>query len=265
MTAMPRLSRSGIEYGTHCWNFYPGCLHKPRGICPVPRCWAEDMSKRQKQDFHNPHLIPARLLAPLSRKKSSRILVNFMGDLFGDWVDPEKKMESTLPSGIGTINMSLRGWVLTTIKQCPQHTFVFLTKNPKGLLKWSPFPDNCSVGFSACNREMLLAGCRMMRAVEARVQFVSIEPMLEDTWCLPSTPVLAGIKWVIIGAQTKPSRPPEAAWIETMIEVADTAGAKVFLKNNLAPLLNPVNLQKLGISMAPFYTEDLKLRQELPR
>ena len=137
------MNKTGIEYGDYGWNFYPGCLHKPQGICKVANCWAEGATKRQCKDFHNPRLIPEKLLDPLSLKKPSRILVNFMGDLFGDWVDPDKKVHTLMPSGKAFISMSLKGWVFTTIEQCPQHTFLFLTKNPAGLLPWSPFPDNC--------------------------------------------------------------------------------------------------------------------------
>lgn len=84
---------------------------------------------------------------------------------------------------------------------------------------------------------MLLAGCRVMQEIEARVKFVSIEPMLEDAWCLSSTLVLAGISLVIIGAQTKPYKPPELDWVKYMVDSAEKAGAKVFLKNNLRKLL----------------------------
>ena len=260
MNKTPRLSKTGIEYGDLSWNFYPGCLHKPQGICPVPNCWAEGMSKRQREDFHNPHLIPERLLSPLRHKKPARILVNFMGDLFGDWVDPEM-----LFNPIGNTVGWLRGAVFNTILACPQHTFIFLTKNPAGLLKWGRFPENCWVGFTACNRDILLSGCKVMQTVEARVKFVSIEPMLEDAWCQSSTLAFAGIKWIIIGAQSRPTVMPELEWVEYMVAVANKAGCRVFLKNNIKPLLaTEINGQLVIESHNLWAFKFFKLRQELP-
>ncbi len=116
---MQKLARTGIEYARsddgkpgYGWNFYSGCLHQPQGKCPVGHCWAEGMWKRHMgaaakkgitlPDFHHPHLIPERLLLPLAVKKPSRILVNFVGDLFGDWVDPEMQ--------VAVFHFDLFGW-----------------------------------------------------------------------------------------------------------------------------------------------------------
>lgn len=97
-----------------------------------------------------------------------------------------------------------------------------------------------------------------MSKVRARVKFVSIEPMLEDAWCLPSTLTVAGINWVIFGAQTNPYRPPELDWLEAMVEVADIVGAKVWLKDNLWPLLKDKNKYPWACN------ETGELRQEFP-
>jgi len=267
MSNLIRLGKSGIEYLTHQWGFFSGCRHKQLGLCPPEfRCWAETITKRFKGHYPNdfePTFYPDAFLSPLRLKKPSRIGCAFMGDLFGDWVDPEQMMMLPLPEkpekyGSFMLQGKLRQVLFGVIRTCPQHTFLFLTKNPAGLLKWSPFPDNCEVGFSACNREMLLAGCRVMQAVEARVKFVSIEPMLEDTWCLPSTLILAGINWVIIGAQTRPYLPPQADWVKTMVQEVDIVGARIFLKDNLFKLMNEQPHDDR-------YWEDLaNLRQELP-
>ena len=45
------------------------------------------------------------------------------------------------------------------------------------------------------------------------------------------------IDWVIIGAQTKPTKFPEISWVTEIVEAADKAGIPVFLKDNLKPLL----------------------------
>ena len=70
----------------------------------------------------------------------------------------------------------------------------------------------------------------------------------------------AGIKWVIIGAQTKPYKPPKIEWVQEITEACDKAGIKVFLKNNLKPLL----LDRPDI---PYWVNRGfgRLRQELPK
>jgi protein gp37 len=186
-----------------------------------------------------------------------------MGDLFMDEISPDKSMTFNQENPIAEIRISstLKEWIYTIIRNCPRHSFVFLTKNPAGYQKWGKFPDNCWVGFSACNQEMLIAGLRVMQEVEARVKFVSIEPMLEEIWCLPSTLTVAGIKLVIIGAQSKPAKYPDISWVEAMVEIADKAKAMVFLKNNLGwP-------EYTADGSRPYYKETggtWKLRQELP-
>ena len=46
----------------------------------------------------------------------------------------------------------------------------------------------------------------------------------------------AGISWVILGAQTKPTVMPRRIWINEITEACNRAGVPYFLKNNLKPL-----------------------------
>ncbi|MDP2729092.1 MAG: DUF5131 family protein, partial [Dehalococcoidales bacterium] len=245
-----RLSRTGIEYGDLGWNFYPGCLHKPQGICPVPKCWAEGMSKRQRRDFHKPHLVLELLLAPLSVKKPSVILVNFMGDLFGDWVNPEQVVYP--PAEVGLVShfpeaprekihrgATLRELVIETVELCPQHQFLFLTKAPWNLPAWSPFSDNCFVGVSATSQAMHNGAIACLSGIQAKVKYISYEPLLEEVVAKYAYD-LSEIQWVIIGQQTpvKKATTPKIEWVREIVEAADKAGVKVFLKNNLLELVN---------------------------
>jgi protein gp37 len=217
----PRLSKSGVEYLDYSWGIFSGCHNHDNGICPVKNCWAKGIALHYPKlypDSFNPTYYPKALDSPKYLKKPSHIGVGWVGDIIG-------------------YGLYCKKYIYETIRQCPQHTFLFLTKNPENLHLWSPFPDNCFVGFTACNRDMLLSGCRLMQTVRASAKFVSIEPMLDDAWVLPSTLTLAGIKWVIIGSQSNPYKPPEKEWAISLVEVADKADCKVFLKNNLKPLL----------------------------
>jgi protein gp37 len=64
--------------------------------------------------------------------------------------------------------------------------------------------------------------------VEPGIRFVSFEPLLG-----PIDADLYGIHWMIIGAQTRPTRIPAEEWVQALIAQARTMGIPVFLKNNL--------------------------------
>jgi protein gp37 len=156
---------------------------------------------------------------------------------------------------------------LLTAKKYPQHTFIFLTKQPQNLIKWSPFPDNCWVGVSATTtQEALHRVSNILYAIEAKVKFLSLEPLL--SWDTSEFIVkiensfMGALNWLIIGQQTPASvkTAPKVEWISELVETADSVSVPVFLKNNLRSLLP---------AEAPFVTNPLRdnefyLRQEFP-
>lgn len=301
---MNGLSKTGIEYGEFGWNFYPGCLHKQQGKCPLPNCWAEGMSKRKREDFHKPHLIPERLLAPLSRKKPARILVNFMGDLMGNWVDPlqvvsyysDKPVKMPPPANradnIREVDGHLNAAVFDVMKLCPQHQFFFLTKNPAGYAKWGEWPDNAWLGATVCNQEMLEKNASALCKSEGGRGWLSIEPLYEridirkwlrgwnnagttfedgngvERYDIDHAPVNP-VDWVVIGGQTNPVKMPEIAWVREIVEACDAAEVKVWLKENLWTMFeaakNPHDAIPDWAMMKLKGDERIKvLRQELP-
>jgi len=86
-------------------------------------------------------------------------------------------------------------------------------------------------------------------AVDAPVRFMSFEPLLgpiSNVVCDPVESIafgdeplqmIADLDWVIIGAQTgrgpKPPLSEVHKWAQEIIDAADSAGIKVFLKDNL--------------------------------
>jgi len=68
---------------------------------------------------------------------------------------------------------------MTTIKLCPYHRFYLLTKRPENLIKFSPFPPNCFVGVSVTNQEMFDNAIHYLKMVDAKVKFLSFEPLLD--------------------------------------------------------------------------------------
>jgi len=263
---LTRLSKTGIEYADYAWNFASGCGNNIGGICKGGgfKCWAFSLSQRFEghyPDGFKPTIYPEALLSPLYLKKPSRILCAFMGDLFWDCPEfnPDRKIEALMPSQKASVQMSLKGWIYTTINQCPQHNFLFLTKQPQNLIKWSPFPDNCWVGVTATDAEMCYDAMDSLYHIEAKVKYVSFEPVLgrmnggecDDTYRLDGMKE-AGVGWVIIGSQTKPYKPPKWEWVSEIIEACVKAGIPYFLKNNLEPIVPKV------------FGGDGKLIQEFP-
>jgi len=147
--------------------------------------------------------------------------------------------------GIG-IPESWTRQIIERIKGWPEFRFYLLTKQPQNLIRFSPFPDNCWVGVTATNSILYATAAYWLKEIEAKVKFISFEPLLERIapkawpWQLFPEGNPKGIcNWLIIGAQTKPYKPPEIAWVREIVEAADKAGIKVFLKDNLKPLFAP--------------------------
>jgi protein gp37 len=150
---------------------------------------------------------------PLKRRRPSRIFVCDCGDLWGEWV-PDEWIEE----------------VLKVVKKCPQHTFQFLTKNPRRYLDIEPLPENSWAGTTVtCNKDYERA--KVMGKVKAPIRFLSIEPLLGEV-----SFAFDNVQWIIVGAQTgkNPVR-PKKEWIEKILSNAKKMGIPIFLKNNLRP------------------------------
>jgi len=220
--------------------------------------------------------------------------------------------EGTISNGRIFFEGSLRDRIMMTVKQCPQHTFLFLTKQPQNLIKFSPFPENCWVGVTATSYKMLLDALWELQDIQAKVKYLSLEPLLDWTHSEkePNDHIgyiadwirRAGISWLILGACTgtysemsqlvvrlypdkkqqcyvcsmrikkfgnRYTLQPDIEWVREIVEAADKAGIKVFLKDNLQPLLendplNPLYWANVCNDEAGNERVDDSLRQEMP-
>ena len=251
MNRTARLSKSDIEYLDYVWNFESGCT---KG-CTA--CYAKKIATRFPGHYPNgfePTLYPEAFTSPLRLKRPSTIGVCFMGDLFDDAIDP---------GGWQANAWTLRARIFNTIRLSPQHRFLFLTKQPQNLAKWSPFPDNCWVGVSVTDSSRFAMSLAHLQDVKAKVKYISFEPLLGPiraqpfslSWWLK----FSGINWLIIGAQTKPTVRPDIGWVKEIVAAADAAGIPVFLKNSLRPLRD-----KTGILLTKDKEGYNTLRQEMP-
>ncbi len=271
MNRTPRLSKSAIEYLDHVWNFASGCTKD----CAY--CWARKIACRFADHYPNgfePTLYPEAFTSPLRLRKPSTIGVCFMGDLFDDMVDPSYDHVLPSPDWCPTLRMPLRDWILRTIEHCPQHRFLFLTKQPQNLPKWAPFPSNCYVGVSVDSAGAYDPAMAGLAEIEASVKYISFEPLLgdalgcsdiatEEDWSIAHSRLWStvGINWVVVGAQSGPKVMPELGWVRRIINAADQAGIPVFLKDNLGWPRMTHNGSR------PFYRREVGtwvLRQEMP-
>ena len=226
-------------------------INPVKGLCPVacPYCYARRMYRRYKWDeairFEQSAFFPTTNIKP-----GSRVFVGSTIELFGEWVKDE--------------------WLNTIFNICSQRsdvTWIFLTKRPDRLLRWSPFPENCWVGVSATNLDMAWDATCYLDHIRAEVKFISFEPLLSSMHSTDNKndytrAIIHSLNWLIIGQQTPVSAKtlPRREWIQEIIQAADTANIPVFLKNNLKELL----------PLRQHYREDhhdkcYRLRQELPR
>ncbi len=263
----------------YTWNPITGCLNG----CPY--CYARTLANGRLLSRY----LGNNKIAPVYVKKDpnhdawdeQKEIHKALLDPFypREWFDRrEEELEGKKPKGIFVCDMSdLFGigipeeWtkhVLNLIRLSPRHRFYLLTKQPQNLTKFSPFPDNCWVGVSATDASMFTMAWAGFKDVQAAVKFISFEPLLSWDMSVPDTEwtlKTAGINWAIIGAQTKPYKPPELSWVEWIVEAADKAGIPVFLKNSLEPLVESSGFQKAGWAAKEWVQCKYPvLRQEFP-
>jgi protein gp37 len=196
-----------------------------------PRFWEDRMD--------DPFLVDRNIFLKGQRRHSRQqrhiprgIFVCDMGELFGDWL-PRKWQED----------------IHLLISLNPQHRFYLLTKQPQNLIKFSPFPDNCWVGVTVTGNNYLLPALEGLDKIEAKIKYLSIEPFLEPfgemNLKLLGQEYYRWYDWLIIGAQTKPYKPPKIEWVEEIELAAGKANIPIFEKNNLMPLLRRQLVQEL--------------------
>jgi len=267
----------------YTWNPITGCLNQTDGLCNgggFP-CYAYRLANGRLKRVY---LMNPTLAGYDADKLTGRQKIDILEDPFYPrfW---EERFDSigdmiAKPRGVFVCDMSdlfgigiPKGWtnrVLEHIRWCSQHRFYLLTKQPQNLQKWSPFPDNCWVGVTATNDLAYTFATHGLEKIQAKVKYISFEPLLQGIDCNKQWDkrlTLSGINWLIIGAQTKPYKPPKIGWVKEIVKTADRAGIPVFLKDNLEPLWTLENRCEPFFKFSrpsPSATEIGQLRQEMP-
>ena len=198
------------------WNPTTGCTKISQG-CKF--CYAEIMSRRLKamgvekyKDNFKVRVHPDALETPYTWKKSKVVFVNSMSDLFHEDVP------------LGFIKK-----VFKVMKDNPQHVFQVLTKRAERLFELSQkltWSHNIWMGVSV-EDEKVISRIDYLRKTEAKVKFLSLEPLISP---LPNLN-LSNIDWVIVGGESghKP-RPMLSEWVIDIQEQCESSDVAFFFK-----------------------------------
>jgi protein gp37 len=206
---------SAIEWTDATWNPVTGCTKVSPGCA---HCYAETFAERFGGVRGHPYeqgfdlkLWPQRLQQPLQWKRPRRVFVNSMSDLFHPDVPDAFIVD-----------------VFDVMSRAAQHQFQVLTKRPERTLDMAlklPWPSNVWMGVSVENQRWS-GRVDALRAVPARVRFISCEPLLG-----PLSLDLAFIDWVIAGGESGPrARRMNPAWVVALRDQCIDAGVPFFFK-----------------------------------
>ncbi len=157
-------------------------------------------------------LQPGRLEEPLRRAAPAVYFVNSMSDLFHEEV-PDSYIEK----------------VLDVMRRAPHHVFQLLTKRAERMAEFfasHEVPDNAWIGVTVEDRAAVRR-IDSLRAIDARVRFLSVEPLLEDIGAFD----LTGIHWVIVGGESGVrARPMKEEWVVNIKRQCEAQQAAFFFK-----------------------------------
>lgn len=155
---------------------------------------------------------PEDLLEPYNWRKQSTVFVCSMSDLFNE-----------------KISFNFIDKVFNVIKDTPQHTYQILTKRAKRMAEYFKsrvIPPNAWIGVTVENRNAI-ERIDSIRHLDAKVKFLSCEPLLEDLGELE----LDGINWIIVGGESGVSaRPMNEKWVVNIMNQAHQLNIPFFFK-----------------------------------
>ena len=213
---------SQIEWTEATWNPTTGCTKISPGC---KNCYAEKLSKRlnamglkkYKNNFKFTEQ-PNDLELPLTWKKSKKIFVNSMSDLFHE----ESRMEFIANC-------------FNTMVKADWHIYQVLTKRSHIMIEFSKLfesyfgrkiPPHIWMGVSVENEDHTWR-IDELRKVRCNTRFLSIEPLIDSVGKIN----LKGIDWVIIGGESGFGyRDVKKEWILDIIKQCKKQKVAVFFK-----------------------------------
>jgi len=241
-----------IPWATETWNPVNGCTKISEGC---KECYAEKLARRlkamgidnyqktinEKGNWSGDISWSIKILnKPFQWEKPRMIFVCSMGDLFHEAV-PTRLLMS----------------IFEVIEDCPQHTFLLLTKRPENALaaaeslRFKDYFDlpNIWMGVTAENQAMADKRIPILLKIPAAKRFVSIEPMLEPvdltsikgnagSYYQVLEPILncgdsnrPALDWVIAGCESGTKRRPmDIQWVRDLKNQCVAASVPFFFK-----------------------------------
>lgn len=226
-----------IEWTEQTWNPFVGCSIKSAGC---KNCYAMKMAQRLANMGQEPYEGTTKnwvwtgkinrssdvtFYRPRRIKKPTIWFVNSMSDFWHE-----------------SANDEWRAQALEIIEETPRHQYQVLTKRPELIaptlsrMGVKALPSNLWLGCTVEDRRVV-DRIDYLRAVPARIRFLSVEPM---TAALGQVD-LTGIHWVITGGESGPrSRPIKAEWVREVRDQCVSAGVAYFHKQWGKPKWNPL-------------------------
>lgn len=179
------MNETAINWTELTWNPASGCAKISAG-CKY--CYADELAENKRGTNAFPKgfdltLRPHKLSEPKKAKRPSLIFTSSMTDVFFDGIDDD-----------------YRARIFATIEETPQHRYQVLTKRPDRAVEWFAkrgCPSNVWMGTTVEDlrvRERVDA----LRAIDARVRFISAEPLIGTLDGLD----LSGVHWLIGGGES---------------------------------------------------------------
>lgn len=163
-----------------CTKISPGCKH----------CYACDLLKKDGVDPHQITLNHDHLTIPQSWKKSKKVFLCSMSDIYHNHV-PDNYIDR----------------IFSSIKVNPHHKYLIVTKRPQRMRDYcrkyyethGNFPKSVWLGVTAEDQQRADERIPILLDTIAYHHFVSVEPMLEPVKLLFEKK--RKLKWVIVGGE----------------------------------------------------------------
>ena len=205
---------SKIEWTNETLNTISGCTKYSEGC---QNCYAEKMHKRltaMGQEKYNLPFNVIKMHNPLTEsakritKNTNMCFVNSMSDTFHKDV-PDEYIYSLLQC------LNMYGHV----------KFQVLTKRAERLPNFS-YPENIWLGVTV-EKAKYKSRIDYLRKTDAKIKFLSCEPLLEDLGELD----LSGIDWVIVGGESgNKARPMHPEWVKNIQKQCEKQNVAFFFK-----------------------------------
>ena len=241
---------STIEWTTHTFNPWRGCTKVSPGCA---HCYAETLSARNpgtlgKWGPNGTRVIASETQWKLVRKwdreaaiagRRDRVFCASLADVFEG---PE-----TMPAEAWPKVRAARVRFFHLISETPDLDWLLLTKRPENVRRfceagdrsWAEnTPRNVWLGTSVENQAAADARIPHLLATDARVRFLSMEPLLgpvDLSRYLPNTftgfPRGPRVNWAIVGGESGPkARPVHPRWVRSLRDQCRAAGVPFFFK-----------------------------------